>query len=196
MSKRPLPSQRSKPEASSTSLDAGERIARDQAGPSREGTEGQSSRVPRDSARSLTLATTPEGSLSASPVPIPDENAPLHEYKGFSLKNVGYDVHGRVLPHKYSLRAEKQIMVWVAGGADVNAICIRLNIRPGKLKELYGKALAIGLDQVTMDMTESIVTRAKKSDRLAVFFAKAKMGWRDGESRPLDTGLLNIIIHT
>lgn len=132
---------------------------------------------------------------NASPGPLPPENAPLQEYKGFSLKNVGYDKNGRVIPHPYSTRVEKQIMVWVAGGADVNAICIRLNMRPGKLKELYGKALAIGLDQVSMDMTESIVKRAKKSDRLAVFFAKAKMGWRDGESRPLDTGLLNITIH-
>jgi hypothetical protein len=118
------------------------------------------------------------------------------DYKGIQLKDVGRDKKGRVIQHKYSERQAKQIAGWITSGYSANAICCAINMRPGKLKELYGKQIAMGLELVGMDMTSHILKRAKTSDRMAIFFAKAKLGWRDGESRPLDSGsLLNIHIH-
>lgn len=134
-------------------------------------------------------------SATLPPPPAPAEGASLSEYKGYSLKNIGLDVNGKTIPHKYSSKTAKQITLWVAGGADANAICVRLNMRPGKLKELYGKELAIGLDTFGMDLTTHLAGRAKKSDRVAIFMAKARLGWRDGDSKPIDTGVLEINIH-
>lgn len=129
-------------------------------------------------------------------LPLPDEDASLTEYKGTSLRNIGLDKKGQVIQYVRSTKIARQVAVWVAGGYSANDICIRLNMRPGKLKELYGQEIAHGLEMVGMEMTSHIVSRAKKSDRMAVFFAKARMGWRDGDSKPLDTGgLLNVHIH-
>lgn len=135
--------------------------------------------------------------LHGNTPPLPAPNAPLSHYKGFSLKNVGRDSKGRVIPYRYSTKVARQISQWTLGGYDENAICVALNMRPGILKQLYGKELAVGSDLAGMDLTSHIMKRAKASDRMAIFVAKAKMGWRDGESRPLDTGgLLSITIHT
>lgn len=126
---------------------------------------------------------------------LPPEDAELSEYKGVSLRDVGRDKHGKIIPHRRDEKLARKITVWVAGGYDVNAIAVHLNIRPGLLKQHYGRELAIGADIVGMDVTRHIVSRVKKSDRMAIFYAKAKMGWRDGEGGPTDTGLLNIHIH-
>lgn len=176
--------------------------------------EGQSSRVPSAGAGGLHSGDEPQMRECAPPL---SENLPydpvsdlppsvsssevetvepeLSHYKGLALKNVGRDSRGRVIPHKRSEQTAQQVAIWVAGGYDLNAIAVRMNIRPGLVKECYGRELATGADQVGMEVTEHIVARTKKSDRMAIFFAKAKMGWRDGESKPLDTGVLNIHIH-
>jgi hypothetical protein len=47
-----------------------------------------------------------------------------------------------------------------------------------------------------MQMTQHIVARAKKSDRMAMFYAKARMGWREGDTAtPTDVSPLNIHLH-
>lgn len=155
----------------------------------------QESGAPRGSGQALSGVSAASGEV---PPPVPAPGAPLSEYKGFSLKNIGRDPKtGKNIPYKYSSRVAKQITVWIAaGGADLNAICVRLNMRPGTLKALYGKEIALAVDQVNMDVGAHILSRVKKSDRLAVFYAKAKMGWRDGDAKPTDTGVLNIVIHT
>jgi len=81
------------------------------------------------------------------------------------------------------------------GGYSTNDIAVALNMRPGLLKELYGRELAHGVELMGMDMTSHIVERAKQSDRMAIFVAKARMGWRDGDGKPTDTGILSIVIH-
>jgi len=108
---------------------------------------------------------------------------------------VGRDAGGKVIPHIRSEKIAQQIREWVAGGYDLNAIAVRINVRPGLIREHYAVELAMGSEHVGMDMTSHILKRAKESDRMAVFFAKAKMGWRDGDAKPLDTGLLDIHIH-
>lgn len=178
----------------------------------RAGGEGQAARVPSASGgesysgdktqkygKSPIAAALPDleklQEMTDNPVVLPPEGASISDYKGISLATVGRDKRGRTIPHVRSEKIARQISVWVAGGADVNAICIRLNIRPGLLKECYGKELAAGLDMVAMDLTDSIYRRAQKSDRLAIFFAKARLGWRDGDGPVKDQSLLDIHIH-
>jgi hypothetical protein len=142
-----------------------------------------------------TLVSAPDvGAEAVAPVegPAPE----LSHYKGVSLKNVGRDARGRVIPHKRTIAVAKQIAIWIAGGADLNAIAIRLNVRPGLLKREYPKEIALGTENVHMDVHTHILARVKKSDRVAIFYAKAKMGYRDGDSKPLEGGVFNLHIHT
>lgn len=155
---------------------------------------------PAQAGSSFLSDTTPDfpGSPGAEVLPPDDgsgDNIPLSHYKGVALANVGRDRHGRVIPHKRSEVTARKVALWVAGGATPNDIAVRLNIRPGLVKECYGLELEYGQGQVNMDMAGSIIKRAKKSDRLAVFYAKARMGWRDGDSAALDVPMLNIHIH-
>jgi hypothetical protein len=129
-------------------------------------------------------------------LPLPPDGAPLTHYKGTSLKNVGRDARGRVIPHAYSSKVAAQIATWVACGYNENDIAIRLNIRPGLLREVYGKELRHGKEQVGMEVSSHIMQRVKKSDQMAIFYAKAQMGWRDGNAKPVDADVLNLIIHT
>lgn len=198
---------RSKPE--SPTKRAGDRVtirAHSQEDP-RGGGEGQASRVPAQGAGGLGSPDWPQVRECASldsgtslPASVSDASIStvepeLSHYKGISLKNIGRDAKGRVIPHKRSDIVARQVAEWAAGGYDANAIAVRLNIRPGLLKECYAVELATGADQVGMEVTSHIIKRTQKSDRMAIFYAKAKMGWRDGEGKPLDTGVLMIHIH-
>lgn len=129
-------------------------------------------------------------------LPLPADGSPLTHYKGTSLKNIGRDGKGQVISHKYSSKVARQISVWMLGGYSENDCAIALNMRPGLLRELYGKEIRHGVELMGMDMTQHIVARAKKSDNMARFVAKARMGWRDGDSKPIDTGILSIFIHS
>lgn len=143
----------------------------------------------------LSPENQPHVPASVSSTEVETVEPELSHYKGIALKNVGRDAKGHVIPHKRSEQTAEQVAIWAAGGYDLNAIAVRMNIRPGLVKECYGKELALGSELVGMEVTEHIVARVKKSDRMAIFYAKAKMGWRDGESKPLETGVLNIHIH-
>lgn len=164
--------------------------------------EGQSARVPSALAGVRHSGDDPQDSriidlqpTSTTLTPIDGTPEELSHYKGVSLKNVGRDVRGRVIPHKRQEKLAKQIMVWVAGGFNVNDIAIRINVRPGLIKQNYGKELATGETEVHMDVHNHLLTRVKKSDRMAIFYAKARMGYRDGDTKAVDTGVLNINIH-
>lgn len=128
-------------------------------------------------------------------VPIPAPAAPLTDYKGTSLKLVGRDKHGKVIPHKRSEKTARQVAAFVMAGYTKHDVAIALNIRPGLVEECYGKELRHGKDMVGMGLATHIVNRAKQSDRMAIFLAKSQYGYRDGDSKPTDTGLLNIHIH-
>lgn len=162
---------------------------------------GSSSRVPPAAGRSdhsadspLTGEVIPAASSAGALPASPPSDEPSH-YKGIPLHRVGRDSAGKVIPHRRSETVAQQIREWVAGGFDLNAIAVRLNVRPGLLKECYSVELAAGADHVGMDMTSHILKRAKESDRMAIFFAKARMNWRDGDGKPMDTGVLDIHIH-
>lgn len=147
-----------------------------------------------DGGRSARVPATGAGVLRSGDE-TKSQDLPISHYKGVSLARVGRDSSGRVIQHKYSAHTAEQVALWVAGGYDANAICIMLNMRPGVLKELYGKEIQMGVEKIGMEFSSNLYRRAKKSDRLAIFFAKAKLGWRDGESAQNNQSLLNIHIH-
>lgn len=124
-----------------------------------------------------------------------DDNIPLHHYKGTSLKNIGRTADGKVIPHKRSEITARRVATWAVGGYTKEDIAILLNIRPGLVEECYGRELRHGKDMVGMDLTSHVIKRAKQNDNMARFVLKSQFGWRDGDSKPLDTGLLNIHIH-
>lgn len=141
------------------------------------------------------MVIPPSSDPEASSVPIPAPAAPLTDYKGTSLKLVGRDRAGKVIPHKRSEKTARQVAAFVMAGYTKNDVAIALNIRPGLVEECYGKELRHGKDMVGMNLATHIVNRAKQSDRMAIFLAKSQYNYRDGDSKPTDTGLLNIHIH-
>lgn len=148
--------------------------------------------LPADPASMVRESHAPSSDLPAQA----GESAPeLSHYKGVSLTNVGRDRYGKVIPHKRSEPLAKQIAIWVAGGFNVNDIAIRINVRPGLIKACYGKELATGETNVHMDVHGHILKRVKQSDRMAIFYAKSRMGWRDGEGAQKDTAVLDIHLH-
>lgn len=169
------------------------------------GGEGQSERVPRQrrggAARSTDSLESPNTDLvplsdPALGAPAPSPDIPLSHYKGTALKNIGRDPSGRVIPHKRSEVTARKVAIWVAGGYNKNDISVFLNVRPGLVEQCYGIELNHGADRVGMQMTQHIVARAKKSDRMAMFYAKARMGWREGDTAtPTDVSPLNIHLH-
>ncbi len=149
-------------------------------------------------ARKSTLirADTPmEGDYIPSEQEFSDQKVSLTDYKGTALKNVGRTPDGKVIPHRRQETIAKKIVMWVAGGYVLNDIAVLLNIRPGLIKEHYSVELNHGNELMGMGMTEHILRRAKKSDRVAIFVAKSRMGWRDGDGKPVDTSVLNLHIH-
>lgn len=151
------------------------------------GGEGQRTRVPP--ARAVMPHSGDDADVGEAVIP-------LSHYKGTSLKNIGRDKNGRVIPHKRSEKTAVKVRMWAAGGYSENDIAIMLNIRPGLVRECYGKELNHGKDMVGMDLTAHAYKRAKQNDNMLRFVLKARHDWRDGESRPTEVGLLNIHIHT
>lgn len=135
------------------------------------------------------------GPSDLPPAPTDLDKLSLSHYRGTALKNVGRDARGRVIPHKRSEIVARKVAAWAAGGYNKNDIAVLLNIRPGLVEECYGRELNHGERMVGMELTDHIVKRAKKSDRMAIFYAKSRMGWRDGDGKPEDTGILDIHIH-
>lgn len=117
--------------------------------------------------------------------------------KSVSTRMAGIDPKtGKVIPHTPTPRVRALVKQWVATGADENEIAVLLNIRPGHLRQHYARELEIGKTEIDMAVGGAIISKAKKGDpRMAIFYAKARMGWRDGDSKPLDVSPFNLHIH-
>lgn len=112
------------------------------------------------------------------------------------MKGVGLDSLGRVIQYRRNDTTARLVRDHVIAGTDENTICILLNMRPGKLRELYGMELNTALAQTNAAVGAAIVSAAKKGEpTLARFYAKAKMGWRDGDQNTVPVSPLNIHIH-
>ena len=153
-------------------------------------------RVPSKARGSFDLSTDAPDLNPAPLMERQDADPPISHYKGTSLMNIGRYPNGKVIPHKRSEPTARKVAVWVSGGYNKNDVAVFLNIRPGLVEQCYGLELRHGAERVGMKMTEHIVARAKKSDVMAKFFAKSRMGWRDGETAaPLDVSPLSIHLH-
>lgn len=163
--------------------------------------EAQASRVPSRVAPIPPTDDDPMHGNARPPASVSDSSVQevepeLSSYKGVSLKMVGRDPKtGKVIPHHRSEKLAIQIKRWVAGGFNENDIALRVNIRPGLIRKHYHKELQTGRTEIHMDVHDHLLQRVKKSDRIAVFYAKSQMGYRDGESAQQQAGILSIHIH-
>lgn len=123
----------------------------------------------------------------------PDE---ITHYKGTDMRMVGRNSEGKVIEHHRKESTARRVQAWASAGYTKNDIAVALNIRPGLVEQHYGKELRHGKELMGMEVTEHIISRVKESDKMAVFYAKSQMGWRDGDSaKPVDTATLNLHIH-
>jgi hypothetical protein len=120
----------------------------------------------------------------------------LEATRSVSAARSGKDQSGRIIPHSPTDRVRALVKQWVATGATEGEIAVLLNIRPGQLRQHYPRELEVGKTEVDMAVGGAIIKKAKSGDpRMAIFYAKARMGWRDGESKPIDVSPFNLHIH-
>lgn len=148
--------------------------------------------------------STPEPALTgeytrvADEGPVAEDIPRLPDIKSASLMNVGKDPRtGKVIPHRRTEKIAAIVKRHAIAGTDENTICLLLNIRPGQLRQYYGHELDTAVAQTNADVAQAIVRQAKKGHPiLSRFYAKARMGWRDGEQSNIPVSPLNIHIHT
>lgn len=113
-----------------------------------------------------------------------------------ATRNVGRDAEGKVIPHKPTDKTRRLVKQHAVAGTDENTICLLLNIRPGLLRQHYAYELDTSVAETNAAVGQAIVRGAKNGNPvLARFYAKAKMGWKDGESQDTNVSPLNIHIH-
>jgi hypothetical protein len=112
-------------------------------------------------------------------------------------KWVGRNPDGSIIPHTRSDEIARQITEWIALGAQVEEMAIRLNLRPGQIRHTYAYELQTGEFINNMEVGGAILRMAKETPQMAIFYAKARMGWRDGDkASDKEQPGLNITIHT
>jgi len=114
-----------------------------------------------------------------------------------ALVGIGRDpITGKNIPHTYDVRVAKSISFYVSTGLSENDISEMLNMRPGKLKQLYGQELANGLNVANTQVAKAMHTAAVEGDVVAgKFWLKSRAGWKDGESANTLQSPLQIHIH-
>jgi len=163
-----------------------------------EGGRGAKARGSLDSGRGGdALATLDLGSILTSDGTVLTPRIPLSAYRRPSMKNVGYDAEGKTVQHKYDERIAARVAQWAACGADENYICHMLNMRPGRLKELYADVIEHAATSANMNVAaaayrDALVPGAHVQQK---FWLKARANWRDGESQPTAVAPLAIHIH-
>lgn len=134
-----------------------------------------------------------------------EDMPPKHPPPGTVLRQpqlgnrLGRDINGKIIPHKRDERIAAQIVEWVAIGAGENEIAQFLQIRPGVLHKHYKYELSNGKFVNDMQVGNTILAMAKSgvNERMTLFYAKARMGWRESDSNDTNNvALLNIHIHT
>ena len=114
-------------------------------------------------------------------------------------KSLGRDQTGKIIPHERDELIARKISQWVALGATDNEISNYLGVRPGVLRKEYKDEMANGKFENDMAVGCTILEKAKsgESERMMLFYAKARMGWRESDANDQNNAaLLNIHIHT
>lgn len=115
-----------------------------------------------------------------------------------SLKNVGRDAKGQVIPHFRSEEVAKVVAQYSLTGHDLNFIAAMLNIRPGLLKKHYYNELAHSAAAATANVVSTAYAMAVsgESEAMTKFWlerrAREKFGAHPGDG---DSPVLNIHIH-
>jgi hypothetical protein len=114
-----------------------------------------------------------------------------------AMKDVGRDPEtGYVIQHERSDKVAALVSFQTAAGLSLNDIAVMLDIRPGKLKEIYGKELECGLNTANVQVAKAMYDQATQGDVTAgKFWLKARAGWKDGESSGAQASPLSIHIH-
>ena len=110
----------------------------------------------------------------------------------------GRESDGKIIFHERSEETAGMVLNWVAMGATDNDMAAYLGIRPGQLREHYAHELNNGKFVNDMAVGKTILSLAKAGvPQLSIFWAKARMGWRDTDkAEQNNAALLNIHIHT
>jgi len=121
-----------------------------------------------------------------------------YDHRRPSVRNAGRGPDGKVLPHKRTARIASAVAMLIAGGHSENDIAVALNMRPGHLRQHYGHELDNGAAIANAPVISTIYRQAKTPGnmRASTLWAKARMGWRDGETGQPPTGPFNIVIHS
>ncbi len=99
-----------------------------------------------------------------------------------SMKDVGRNKDGTVKQHAYDARIAQRVAFYVASGVTENEISELLDMRPGKLRELYERELKHGGTEENVKVAKAISSAAQNGDMVAAkFWMKARAGWKDGE---------------
>lgn len=128
----------------------------------------------------------------------PEPGTPQSSHRTRISRATGRDGSGKVIPHKRDQSIAGSIAKWVALGASENEIANYLNLRPGVLRREYGNEMTNGKFENDMAVGCNILDKAKTGDseRMMMFYAKARMGWREEDSKEQgNAALLNIHIH-
>ena len=126
---------------------------------------------------------------------LPD-NLSLSPYRMPPVGQLGRDSNGRVIQYFRSEETALLVAHWVAYGASENFICAALNMRPGKLRQLYGAELDHGEELANMAVAGTAFNMATSgaSEQMTKFWLKSRAKWKDGETGE-QTSLFNIHIH-
>jgi hypothetical protein len=156
--------------------------------------------VPPSSAKVVTVseADQPEDDRPFYAGPFPRTVRQTNRFRAPSVKNVGKDKNGKVIPHLRSEEIAAIVLHYTGMGASLNFIAAHLNIRPGLIKECYGKELEYAVERTNVEVAGAAFRMATNEEDGAMtkFWLKSRAKWRDGDNaEDRNNSLFNINIH-
>lgn len=115
-----------------------------------------------------------------------------------SAKFAGRDKEGNVIPHHRSEEIAIIVAEMSSAGVSLNAMAVRLNLRPGQIKECYPAELEYSAELADAQVvsTAHAMATSGESEGMTKFWLQARKKWRTtdaGEGK--DVSLFNIHIH-
>lgn len=116
-----------------------------------------------------------------------------------SMKNVGRDAEGKVIPHFRSEEVAKVVAQYSLAGHDLNFIAAMLNIRPGLLKQHYYNELVHSEAAANASVTATAYAMATsgENENMTKFWLERRRRDKFGaKPEDNDSPVLNIHIHS
>lgn len=97
------------------------------------------------------------------------------------LKTAGRHPGGRIKAAGYDQRTAGRVEAMAAMGLDTREIAVMLDLRPGQVREIYGRDLECMRATVHMAVAMRMLDDALNHEdwRAAQFWLKAKAGWQE-----------------